>query len=440
MRRRRRGLPVYSRLTWAWGLSATAIALVAGFFLFMDDGRAPERIALAVRGVERLAPPPPLAPPARLDDGFVEITRPMERTDGLTLAATPPLRDGEKTGVIVIRPGRNGVEVSDTMVFQDRAAPTRNVGDTAQAFDNLDGFDEETFGADDVVITIDGKDASAVRPVNASLASLANVAIPAPAPALLKTTALGAVPQISASGQKASRFYAKPYEAPRDAAQVAIIVGGLGLNPAVTQRAIDDLPASVSLSFAPYARDLEFWTEKARDDGHEVLIELPMENHGGDPGALGAAALLTSRTPEENLQRLDWLMARFGGYFAATNYMGAKFSADAPSMTPVLARLRERGVAYIDDTGNAGRAGAQSGVDWTGVDRLIAADNATRTDIREELAHLETIAARNGAAIGKTYAYGGAIDEIAAWTAGLHKKDLAAAPASAVLQARGAVQ
>ena len=120
---------------------------------------------------------------------------------------------------------------------------------------------------------------------------------------------------------------------------VSLIVGGLGLNKALTERAIDDLPAEISLAFAPYAKDLDFWTEKARNAGHEVLIELPMENYSGDPTALGAAGLLTSRTPAENLQRLDWLMSRFGGYFAATNYQGGKFAANDEAMAPILARL-----------------------------------------------------------------------------------------------------
>jgi len=226
------------------------------------------------------------------------------------------------------------------------------------------------------------------------------------------------------------------------APRVAVIVGGLGLNSAITERAIDDLPAEVSLSFAPYAKNLEFWTEKARRAGHEVLIELPMEGYGPNSHALGAAALLSDRTTQENLQRLDWLMSRFGGYVAATNYMGAKFTADEAAISPVLAKLKEAGLGYIDDTGAAGRVGERFGLPMASVSRMIpaAADDNAITGVQRELAILEQMAERDGVAIGKTYAYAATIDEIAAWSRLLDKKGIEHAPASALLRSRAATR
>ena len=78
-------------------------------------------------------------------------------------------------------------------------------------------------------------------------------------------------------------------------------------------------------------------------------------------------------TDRQNLQRLDWLLSRFGGYFAATNYMGSKFSANEAALTPVLRKLREAGVGYIDDTGAASRAGAAAGATLTTIDKIISA-------------------------------------------------------------------
>ena len=198
------------------------------------------------------------------------------------------------------------------------------------------------------------------------------------------------------------------------------------------------MPPQVSLGFAPYAKDLEFWAEKARKAGHEVLIELPMEGYGESAQALGPAALLSARSAGENLQRLDWLMARFPGYFAATNYMGSKFSADKDAILPVLKRLQEAGVAYVDDTGAARGAAAQSGALVATVNRVIPAapDESGRGAVRRELRAIERIAERDGAALAKTYAFDVTIEELAEWTHGFQKKGFVAAPASAVLPMR----
>ena len=362
----------------------------------------------------------------------VEITRPLRGANGVTLAAAPQLRDGVENGVVVIRPGADGIEVTDSLVYPDESgAPYIE-----------DELDDENSG--EVRITINGEPLGAAGgPVNAAaVLPLTSAAIPDPSQSLLRSTPLGTVPRIASDGRKSVDYYAKPFDPPPATPMVAIVVGGLGLNTSLTERAIDDLPAEVSLSFAPYAKNLEFWTKKARAAGHEVLIELPMEGHGKNQSGLGAAALLSSRTPEENLQRLDWLMSRFGGYFAATNYMGSKFSTDEKSIAPILAKLNEAGVGYIDDTGSVRKAGERTGVNWTVVNRMIppAPDGGARKKVRKELDVLEKIAARDGAAIGKTYAYATTIDEIAAWASELRDKKIAAAPASAVLHARRAAR
>lgn len=409
-RRRKFRLPVLSRLTLAWLCATGLLVTLGGVFVYALSSRdGSGRIALAVDDIEYMARRPDIAnaPPQQ----------PEEPATGLRLAA-PNLHADDDSDTIL---AAEGEDTNDTLLYPEEfsGAPITN---------------EEPQG--DIVITINGG-AKATPAVAASLTPLPQP-IPDPDPALLRSTPLGKVPRIAPDGRSAITAYARPFDNPQSAPRVAIVVGGLGLNPGLTERAIDELPPEISLAFAPYARDLEFWTKKAREAGHEVLIELPMEGYGGNNEALGAAALLSSRTPEENLQRLDWLMARFGGYFAATNYMGAKFSATPDALTPILKKLGEAGVAYIDDTGAARDAISGAAVASTTVNRIIppAPDDSARRAVRRELNALEKIAARDGAALGKTYAYAATLEEIVSWTESLEKKDLVAAPASSVLQTR----
>ncbi len=428
-RRKRSRSPVLSRLTWAWlAASAASISLVSAFFVASRSGEGAERIALPISRVEIFAnnhnshhasepgSEERIAAPSLRDVQGAAGGPALAAADAKLSKQGFVEQDGED-GLVLIYPGENDL--------------------FAENEDGYLGDDESPYSADDVVITIAGGTKRATRVTAASLTPVIQ-AIPDPDAALLRSSALGKTPRIAPDGRKAVSYYNRPFQGGRSKPRVAIIVGGLGLNAAVTERAIDDLPADVSLSFAPYAKNLDFWTRKARQAGHEVLIELPMEGYGANTEALGAAALLSSRSAEENLQRLDWLMARFGAYFAATNYLGAKFSADEAAIAPILQKLKDSGVGYIDDTGAASRVA--SGLPIATVSRMIpaAADASDLRAVVRELAALEKIAERDGFALGKTYAYAATIDEIVAWSRTLEEKGIVTAPASALLQAAGA--
>ncbi|MBB5517898.1 divergent polysaccharide deacetylase family protein [Amphiplicatus metriothermophilus] len=410
MPRRRFKPPVLGRLAWAWlGFAAGAVLLGAYALALGAKIDAPTRVALPVGALERMAPPQ-----------TVSVLNAAESQ------SRPALREGDDPDAAH----------AGELFAQSPVEILRQPSDDPYADDSADAplaFDER-----DIVITIDGKPAAPPSAQPATAAALARPAfrIPDPDPALLAATAFGQRPKISADGRRAARHYARPFASDAGAPRAALIVAGLGLNRALTERAIDELPPEITLAFAPYAKDLDYWTARAREAGHEIMIELPMETRAG-ADALGPAALSTERTQAENLQRLDWLMSRFGGYFGATNYLGGKFSADREAIRPVLTRLAQAGVAYVDDTG-ATRALGLDGGPVAVVDRMIAAGTlgedvgAARRDLRA----LAAVAERNGHALGKAYAYDAVIDAVIEWSEALAADGIALAPASAVVHAR----
>ena len=66
---------------------------------------------------------------------------------------------------------------------------------------------------------------------------------------------------------------------------------------------------------------------RARGDGHEVLLQVPMEPFDYPDNDPGPQTLLTSLQRRAELDRLHWLMSRFQGYVGIANYMGARFTA-----------------------------------------------------------------------------------------------------------------
>ena len=409
-------LPVLSRLTLAWVFFAAAGLL---FSLYSATAgkkvESPARIAVALGSdIETLARPEQPAPKT------ASVLTESQRLEASASAAAPALREGT-TGEEPF-----SIAAEDTLAYASTSgAPYAE--------------DQLAIEPSDIVITIDGAPAQnagrqVISPQAASLTRTA-AAIPDPNPALLQKSPFGKIPAISSDGRAPARYYARPFESGKEP-RVAIIVGGLGLNPSLTERAIEELPPEVTLAFAPYAKDLDMWTARAREAGHEIMLELPMEGHGGGNDALGPAALLTERTTAENLQRLDWLLSRFGGYFGVTNYLGGKFSTDREEMSAVLARLTDLGLVYIDDTGAARRALSDSD-QMIVVNRMIGAGN-DNSAAKRDLDALEKIAARDGEALGKTYAYDATIDAIGAWASDLQSRKIMLAPASSVLRTRGA--
>jgi len=249
----------------------------------------------------------------------------------------------------------------------------------------------------------------------------------------------GPLPVISASGQRASEAYARPFDGDAASPTIAVVIGGLGLNRSVTEAAINDLPPEIALSFAPYADDLQGWIDRARAAGHEVLIEAPMEPYDYPNNDPGPHTLLADGPPAENARRLMWVMSRATGYFGVTNYLGARFSASGGAMEDMMTTLESRGVAFLHD--GAGRrstieaAGEAAGAQFAIADRVLDEDPSPRA-IDDRLLALEALALQEGASIGSGFAYPATVDQVRDWAVTLRARGYQLAPPSAVIARR----
>ena len=129
-------------------------------------------------------------------------------------------------------------------------------------------------------------------------------------------------------------------------------------------------------------------------------------------------------------------MTRFTGYIGVTNFLGAKFTADAGAFSPVLSDVASRGLVYLDD-GSSPRSLTR---DKAGPINLRAAvadvvidANQSAASIEAALFRLETIARANGSAIGVATALPVSVERIGRWAEGLEAKGVALVPLSAVM-------
>lgn len=239
------------------------------------------------------------------------------------------------------------------------------------------------------------------------------------------------LPILAADGRTAWQAYARPFVS-NGKPKVAIIVGGLGLNPRYTRQAIEQLPAEVTLSFVPYRDDLQSWIDMARAHGHEVLLEAPMEPTDYPDNDPGPFTLMAAGQPLETAKRTEWLMSRATGYFGLTNYLGSKFVTSDQGMNAFTQTLKARGVAFVDDGSAAKRGG---GIPRASADRIIDDQLAAET-INQKLAELEGMAAKRGQALGSGFSYPITLVQVSTWAQGLAQRGFQLTPASALLAKR----
>lgn len=169
------------------------------------------------------------------------------------------------------------------------------------------------------------------------------------------------------------------------APRVALLITGLGRSRVDTVRAITGTPPETSLSFAADAPELSAWTAAARAYGHEVFLDLPLDRPGSVDG------LSVARAPDENLRRLDALLAR-APMVAGIAVSGSEpFLADAAALQPILKHVQGLGLAVIGLPVTAPLTIA--------VDETIVSD-ATQTAIGHSIETVMGLALRRRAALG----------------------------------------
>jgi polysaccharide deacetylase 2 family uncharacterized protein YibQ len=253
--------------------------------------------------------------------------------------------------------------------------------------------------------------------------------------ALIEQSEMGPLPIRSIDGRRPVDVYARPWSGTRGA-RVAIVIGGLGLSQTGTQYAIRKLPGTVTLAFAPQGNSLDRWMRDARQSGHELLMQVPLEPYDYPNVNPGRNTLTVEASAAENLRSLHWALSRITNYVGVMNYMGARFVADESAMEPVMKDLARRGLLYLDDGTSARSVAPQlalkDGVPFAGGDLTIDTSH-DRGAILKKLDQLEATARAKGFAIGSGSAFEVTVDTVADWIGEAVKRGIEIVPVTALM-------
>jgi hypothetical protein len=395
--------------------AALGFVLIAG----RPDGGTP-RVVLSVGAATR-APLPDFS--AREAPALDEVESPD---------AVPGIAAPEEADALADNPGEAGAASDEAVV-------------PVEGIEGIEGGASSTAdGAEDAAAAVAGEanPGEAVALAVPGAESLSEAASPldslppAPDPALVSYGRHGPLPVIAPDGRRPLEVYARPFDRSDTRPRIAIIVGGLGLSRATTEAAIAMLPPAVTLSFTPYAKDLQRYLNSARAAGHEVILELPMEPFDYPHNDPGPFTLLTQTAFEENQDKLEWLMSRFTGYAGVVNEQGEKLLSSAEDLRPLLKGIEERGLYFLD-RGTAKNSAVAEIARALGLPYAVSSGpidaEASRDEIEARLHRLEDLARKTGSAIGTGFNYPVTIERVRDWSETLERRGLVLAPVSALL-------
>ena len=252
---------------------------------------------------------------------------------------------------------------------------------------------------------------------------------PYPLPELLKTSPNGPLP-ITAIGKEARSAYARPFSGDAASPRIAVVVVGLGLSKEATEAAIIRLPPEVTLSFSPYATNLDGWIKRARSAGHEVMLDLPLEPPNYPAHDSGTLSVLSSQTPLDVISHLESVLGK------TTGYIGLAGSLRSPVVTgpqwPILLRaIRNRGLLYLGD----GLAGvSQSDAPPSASVTLVPDESPFRAAIDVRLSRLMSAAMRDQMAVAYVSPLPVTMERLLAWFDSFPQRGVVLAPASALVR------
>ena len=262
-----------------------------------------------------------------------------------------------------------------------------------------------------------------------------NVALPsAPVAKLEITGPFGRMPVRASDGSTAFAAYSRPFE-DTDKQNLSLVVGGLGIDPDVTRRAIEELPPEITLAFAAHASGLQDYITSARAAGHEVVLEIPLEGARTNVGEPGADRTLRIGQTESNARHIDFLLSRGTGYFAVMPYNGELFLASPNDAKALSERLHTAGLGLLTDGESTadGLSGIASEADLPFRDGSLLIDVVPMpSTVAQNLEDLRARALAGNAPIGFGFAYPQTVDAILAWLPTLERVELA--PASAAMR------
>jgi polysaccharide deacetylase 2 family uncharacterized protein YibQ len=224
----------------------------------------------------------------------------------------------------------------------------------------------------------------------------------------------------------------------KDKYKIVIVIGGLGLSSQTTEYALR-LINKITLGFSPYANNLSGWIDKAKYNGYETIINLPMEPYDYKTNDPGPYALLQNSSNTNNIANLDKVILDSYKCVGVYTTSDEVFSQSRELIAPIFDRLSQNNYIYLNGNKPAdatlSKIAADYELEFRTVDIFINFEVNNQV-ILDNLNKLQDIAKDKGYAIGFINPYPTNIDVLEKWIKSLDPASYAIVPLSTILPKR----
>jgi len=212
---------------------------------------------------------------------------------------------------------------------------------------------------------------------------------------------------------------------------IAIIIDDCGVDEKNTRLISNSFPKEITMSFLPYAKNVQNQVNISKTKGHTIMLHLPME--AIDYNEKGVNTLKTTWANEQLLKQTKFFLNSFTGYVGVNNHTGSKFTQNREKMDVVLRELKNRDLFFLDSV----TIGSSVAYDEakklnirTNKRNMFIDHQDDKTYIKKQLLKAEAFAKRNGLAIIIGHPRDNTISALKEWLPTLSSKDINLIPIS----------
>lgn len=211
---------------------------------------------------------------------------------------------------------------------------------------------------------------------------------------------------------------------------ISFIILDYGLGKHASENILDSLPTEVSLMLSPYSKMPNEWVEMARNKGHEIWLNTPIQNN--IKGDTGSYTIYHHNSLADKTKTVLYTLMRAQGYTGITSFTDKSLNNAKTEYIKIMDEIYKRGLGYIELNPNAPIT-LQKKAALLGAPYMKANINIFKmTGDKNSFDALEKIAHKNGHAIAVIPNYPSAIKNLAVWLLKVAQADYILAPVSAM--------
>ena len=209
---------------------------------------------------------------------------------------------------------------------------------------------------------------------------------------------------------------------------ISFVIIDYGLSKEQSMLALDLLPSEVTFALSPYSILPNEWVIMAKNKGHEVWLNLPIQNDGamdiGDNTIFHHAPLIKKQ------KAMRKSLAKAQGYVGVSSFTDSSINKSKGHYFKIINELHDRGLAFLELNPKADKAIKQRSL-YMNKPYIKADEKMIVTRGKDAFKELETTAKERGYAIAVIPNYPETIKNLAVWIMKVGQIDYSIVPVSA---------